>query len=261
MTAIQTVDRINFGTARLYQLVPGGYPFPVANLTDAEVDFKADLKEAYGEQAYPIAVADGHRSIDVTAKHYTINPTILAQSLGGIITGSTSAPMALDEIHTAVGSSATLTNGATLVPNTLVVLAQPLVGGIPNPTLYAIVTAGSEVAGKSCSVNGTGVITFAAGDATVAFSATYQYTLTVGTRVSVANPFQNSSLTFQLVMVKRDLSPVDNATAELVMTLFAVRSAGIKNPYKEGDFTVYERSYKAYANGAGNVFQADFVNF
>ncbi|MDB5042167.1 MAG: hypothetical protein JWN27_2893 [Candidatus Eremiobacteraeota bacterium] len=259
--AVQTVDRINFGTGRFYETLPGGYPFPIANATDINVDFKADLKEAFGEGGYPLSVADGHRSIDITAKHYNLTPQALANATNGTISTGTS-PFAIDEPHTVPTTpfTFTLTNGATLVPNTLVVVAYPLVSGVNVPTVYNIVASGSEAVGVSCSVSPVGVVKFAAADTGINTQCTYQYTNAAGTRVSVANPFQNSAKAYQLVAIKRDNAPLDNSTAQLVYTFFAVRTAGIKNQYQEGAFTVYERSYKAYANPAGLVFQCDTVN-
>jgi hypothetical protein len=64
----------------------------------------------------------------------------------------------------------------------------------------------------------------------------------------------------QLSAVKRD-SSVDSGTAALVYTFFSVRVGGIKVDHKEGDFTVYERTYKAYANSQGQVWQTDFANY
>jgi hypothetical protein len=266
MAAI-TTERINFGTGSVFETASGAAtPTRVANLTDVSADFTIELKEAYSEGTWPIAIASGHGSITITAKHYTMNPTLLANATGGVISTGATTPQAVDEAYTVPAVSTytvPLTNGGSgkLVAGTLLILAFPIVGGVAVPRYYSPVTAGSEVAGASYSVApSTGIVTFAAGDAGVAFQASYSYTATTGSRVTVANSFQNSQKPMSLVAVKRDNS-VDAGTAALIYTFPAVRAGGIKNGHQEDNFTVYERTYKAFANAQGTVWTTDFVNY
>lgn len=264
MAAIQQLDRINFGSARVFETpAGGGAPVLIANITDVSADFKCDLKEAFGENSYPIAVADGHRSIDITGKHYTIRPETLASATNGSIsTGAT--PYSLDEAGVVPASTpytVPLAQAAQYVAGSLYLVVFVMTNGIAVPTKYNIVAAGSEAAGVSASIT-AGVLKFAAGDTGLTFQASYAYTPTVavGTRVTIQNGPQNSGKTFQLVAVKRDTSPLDNSVGQLIFTFPNVRLGGMKPGYKEGDFTTYERTYKAFANAAGLVGYADFVN-
>jgi hypothetical protein len=260
---LQTVERITFGTANLFEMTPGSTSWVrVRALVDVSADYKINMKDAYGEGTWPIASASGHGSITITGKHYTIDPQTLASAVGGTVTTGTS-PVALDELYTVPAPSGpytvALVNGtaAKLVPGTVYILA--LVNNVAIP--YAIVAAGSEVAGKSASVNNaTGVVTFASGDAGVTFQASYRYTSTSGSRVSVVNTFQNSQKTMQLVCTKRDASDADSATALQLYTYYAVRAGGMKITHADETYTQYERTYTAYADALGRVWDTDFVN-
>ena len=94
MPATTTTDRVNFGVGRLFVNAPGGQRTPYGQMTDISIDLTVDLKEIYGEGGFPIAVADGHRAISVTGKHYTLgqlftewNLRLDATDLGNLKTG------------------------------------------------------------------------------------------------------------------------------------------------------------------------------
>jgi hypothetical protein len=63
-----------------------------------------------------------------------------------------------------------------------------------------------------------------------------------------------------MVLVKKDRSPIDNSNGQLIFTLNAVRPGGIKMEYKEGEFTVYDRMFKAFSDPTGIVGTLQFVN-
>jgi hypothetical protein len=266
MAAVQQVDRIMFGTGRLFQIpAGGGARLPYGDLKEASVDMKVDLKEIYGEGGYPIAVADGHRTIDVTAQHYALRLDTLANDLGVAAPAANAAAISWDEAGTvpsATPYTATLSQGATYAANTLVlkVFVKPAGSSVATPVIYQIVPAGSEVAGRSASVSATGVVTFAAGDAGQAFQATYSYGSTNGQSITLTNTFQNSTTPMQMVLAKRDKSIIDGSVGQLILTLNAVRFGGIKLTYTEGDFTVNDRTFKAFADPSGTVGTLQFVN-
>ena len=262
MAAVQQQDKISFATGRLYATpVGGGQRLSYGDLTDVSVDIKIDLKEAFGEGQYPIAVADGHRSIDIMAKHYTLRLDALGNDLAGSTSSATSSATAFsyDEAGIVPGTpyQYTLANAATYVANSAVLKAY--VGTNKAPTTYALVT-GTPVAGVSASISAGGVITFAAGDAGTAFIVTYEYGNNNGQQIQLANNFQGSTSSYQMKLAKRDRSPIDNSIGQLIFTLNAVRFGGIKLDYKEGDFTVYERSFKAFADPTGVVGYLEFIN-
>jgi hypothetical protein len=260
MSAIQQTDKIAFGTGRLF-VTPtgGGARLFYGDLTEADVEISVDLKEAFGEAGFPISVADGHRSLMVSAKHYTLRLDALANDLGVSAPTSSADSFSWDEAGIVPGTpyQYTLANAAAYITGTLVL--KVFLPPKNAPVYYAIVANGSEVAGKSASVT-AGVLKFAAGDSGVAFQATYQYSNTAGQRIQIVNTFQGSSLPYTMVLAKRDVSPIDNTIGQLIFTLNAVRFGGFKSAYKEGDYTVYERSFKAFADPTGVVGYVEFVN-
>jgi hypothetical protein len=269
MAAVQQVDRIMFGSGRLFQIpAGGGARLPYGDVKEASVDMKVDLKEIYGEGGYPIAVADGHRTIDVSAKHYALRLDVLANDLGVAAPGNLNGAMSWDEAGSVPAATPyqppALAQGANLVPGSLVlkVFVKPTGSSVATPVIYSIVPAGSEVAGRSASVSSSGVLTFAAGDAGSAFQATYQYggTGVTGQSITLTNTFQNSTTPMQMVLAKRDKSIIDGSIGQLILTLNAVRFGGIKLTYTEGDFTVNERTFKAFADPTGTVGTLQFVN-
>ena len=261
MSAVQQQDKISFATGRLFATpVGGGARLSYGDLTDVSVDIKVDLKEAYGEGQYPISVADGHRSIDIMGKHYTLRLDALGNDLAGTTSATTSSATAFswDEAGIVPGTpfQYTMNNASGYLAGSAVL--KVYVGVNKAPTTYQI-TTGAPVAGVSAQIS-AGVITFAAGDAGLAFIVTYQYANTNGQQIQLANTFQGSTSAYQMVLAKRDRSPIDNSIGQLIFTFNAVRFGGIKADYKEGDFTVYERSFKAFADPTGVVGYIQFVN-
>lgn len=262
MPVIQETNRINFGSCRMFGTDSSGNVLPYDQLMDLTMDVKTDLKEAYGEGNYAFATADGHKSIDLTAKHYIKNLNSLTQDLGGSAVTTNTTGYVVDEAGTVATHAMTLAN--TNVIQLLSLIVGVTTNGIIVPTSYAIVTAGSEVAGVSASINKvTGVITFNAAEVNgEPVKATYSYTLgsAAGSSISISNTYQNSAPTFKLLAIKRDLSRIDGSVGIEAWTFNAVRPAGVKNEFKEGDFTVLERSLKAYADPMGNVGTVTFFN-
>jgi hypothetical protein len=262
--AIQQTDKISFGTARLYALPAGATQrVKYADLNDLEVGIKVDLKEAYGENGFPISVADGHRSIDLTAKHYTLRLDAIANDLGLSAATTGTKPFAIDEavVVPTTPFKYTPAQTATFIAGSADLIMYVLSGTVYVPVTYQFVTAGTEVAGVSASITAAGVITFNGTDVGLTGKLTYQYTAAAtGSTLAIPNTYQNSGSVMSMVAVKRDKSPLDNSTGFLIYTFNAVRSGGVKTAHKEGEFTVYERTFKAYSDPLGNVGSIQFVN-
>ncbi|MBC5805624.1 MAG: hypothetical protein ACR2KS_10125 [Candidatus Eremiobacter antarcticus] len=263
MSVLQT-EKFLFGTARLYA-TPSGQVSRVkyAGLNDVEFDGKVDTKEYYGEGGWPIFAADGHRSLDITAKHYVFDQSSFASDLGAAVPAAGQWAYAVDEAVTVPAMmpfTVTLANGALLVSGTLDLVMIVVTGSIQAPVTYKIVAAGMEVAGASCSVSGVGVITFAAGDTGRVGKATYKYTSAAGKQIAIVNAFQNSTPFYQMECVKRDLSQIDNSTGYFIFTLNAVRFSGFKLPFKEGELANIDRTFKAFADPTGIVGYVTFSN-
>src|SRR5579872_2179983 len=113
---------------------------------DVGVDAKVDLKELWGATRYPVAVADGKGSIDISAKAAKIYATPFSMAFGGSISQGGATSIIAEESHVVASSSVTLANTALGQP------AQPLVTAVINgvQVVYNIV-ASSPVAGVSCT--------------------------------------------------------------------------------------------------------------
>ena len=260
--AVQQRFKQVFGTGRLLAVPNGGsVQQPYADLYDIEVDFKTDLKPIFGEGQYPIAVADGHREIDITAKSWSLDLESLATDFNIAAPASGTDSYIFDEKVTIVAHTYTLANapdtssGASTVQLTMYVTN----GGITFPVLYEQVASGHEVAGVSFSLSGS-TITLATGDTATSGKVSYLYANTNGTMVVIVNNYQNSSPIYTLDLFKRDRSPIDNSVGVLWLHLQAVRFGGTKFPIKENEWASWDRTFKAYADPTGTVGTLTFCN-
>lgn len=247
MTAFQETQRLSFGAARLFGTDASGNVLTYGQLNDIEINVKIDLKEAYGENAYPFSVADSHRSIDISAKYYLLTAGQLSNAVGGGTPAVTEALFTVDEAQPVASHTATLTHAPTEIWSVL-----GNVGGQPVPYVE---TSGSAVSGVSYAVSGS-TLTFASGDTVSEIYVTYAYTAgsATGSSFSVVGGYQNSQPWMSLDTIRRDASQVDSSTGYQHWVFSRVRNAGIKAPYKEGDYTIYDASFKAFADPFGNVF-------
>jgi hypothetical protein len=252
---IQQSEKIVFGTGRIW-VTPAGSTqrLSYADLNDVSVDIKIDQKEIFAEGGFPIAVADGHRTIDIAAKHYTLALAALANDLGMQPPAAGSYGYIIDEIVTVVTHAYTLAKTGA-VGSTLDV--SMVVNGSYVP--YQQVASGSEVAGQSYSFNGT-AINFATGETATTGKVSYEFADTNGQAISIVNLFQNSTPSYSMDLVKRDISPIDGSTGFLIAHFNAVRPGSIKLPLKEGEYANFERTFKAFADPLGNVGTITFVN-
>lgn len=258
MSAIQELNTVSFGTGRMYSKDQSGNILPYGSLQDLTMDVKTDIKEAYSEGNYAFATADGHKSIDLSAKHYIRNLASISNDLSGSSVATNTTGWAVDEagvVVTGASPSYTLAHGNVI--QIYDVIVGVTINGVIVPVEYTQVTAGSEVAGASYSLNSTtGKMTFASGEVVgETLKVTYSYTLgtAAGEVITVSNTYQNSAPTFQITAIKRDRSREDGSTSIEVWQFNAVRPAGIKSDWKEGDFNVLERTLKAFADPMGNV--------
>lgn len=262
MSATQQTEKISFGTARVFIQPLGSTVLQsYGDVQDAQFDIKYEQKPVWGEGAFPIAVFDGHRSIDISVKGLRMDLTTIATDLNQAAPIASTGDWIVDEKGTIATHAYTLVNGATYVAGSLflrVLLAGT--GGVLYPVTYAIVTAGSEVAGKSASVSGSGVITFAVGETATTCYATYEYTLATGTQIAIVNAFQGSAPAYKVLVVKRDTSLIDNSVGTTFLTFNSCRFGGIKWGYTEDKETTYERSLMAFADPTGNVGSMSFTN-
>lgn len=258
--AIQQQTRVSFGTGRIYYTAPGALnTTPLGKLMEVNVDVAIEVKDIYSEGQFAFAVASGRKAIKMQGKHYeqTLN-SFQALDFAGNSVASGATPFQIDEVQLIATGTATLSKGATLVAGSgayEILLASNLY--VP----LTIVVAGSEAIGVSASISAIGVLTFKTGETATKVRANYQYVDAAnGQTLTIANLAQNSDTTFKMVLVKRDTNPLDNSTGYLIATFNAVKSLGNKFMFKEGDFTVYDRSFQAFADLNGNIGSFSFVN-
>jgi|GEM_PF-4790777 len=262
MSATQQVDKLAFGSGRVFYLPAGASQYSkYGNVQEFSIDWKVDLKEIFDENGFPLAVFDAHKTIDLSVKHFALRLDGLSNDFAQNAQVSSTSAFSIDEPVTVPASSPytfALAQGAQFVSGTLDLVMY--VGANKNPVTYSIVSAGSEVAGSAASVSAAGVITFASGDAGLTGKATYQYTDANGKQITIVNTYQNSIPSYKLVFLKRDKSPIDSSIGQLIVTLNAVRFGGLKQSHKEGSETVYERTLKAFADPTGTIGTIQFVN-
>jgi hypothetical protein len=264
MPIIQQKDKIVFGTGYLQKFLPGAAgPTNIGILNEISLAMKIAQKGIWGEGGWAVAMADGQRTLDISAKHYNLNLSDIGTDFNGTVAASTQAA-AVQEAGVVPGAgpfTATLVNGAAFVAGSLNLVVYVIgSNGKPYPVTYTIVAGGSELAGSAASVSNVGVITFAAGDTGLAFAANYQYTSTVGQSVLLQQTYQDSTPFYGMKLYKRDRSPIDNSVGYLICELFAVRPSDMTIPFKENDFSNYDRKWSAFADPTGNVAKLTFVN-
>lgn len=250
-----------FGVGRLLYTPAGALgPSQIGILNDIEVDVKTDLKSAFSEGKFPALVADGHATINITAKGYKFALQDVQQDFGaGIDTvGASVYTWAIDEAGLVASHAYTLNVASGYQAGTaIVVMNIPAAGGaVAYSVNYTLVASGSEVAGQSFSISAGGVLNFNAGDNGNTFLVSYQYANTAGNHILINNHYQNSQAPYILDVLKRDRNPVDGTTEVLSIRFFAVRSGGFKLPLKDNDWSDLDRTYMAYQDGTGRVFDA-----
>jgi hypothetical protein len=263
MSAIQENQTLAFGSARIYGTDANGIVLVYPELNDIQIDVKIDLKEAFGEGNYPFAVVDSHRSIDMSAKHYLLDEQGLTDTLGGTLSTDNLVGYVIDELHTVGEATAHEIICANIPVLTLESVVVFVTVGSAQVPIYYVATSGSPVAGVSYSVDlTTGVLTFASGDTGYPAKITYSFTAgeALGSNITVATTFQNSQFPLTMTCLRRDRSRVDASTHYTAWEFAQVRDGGIKAPYKEGDYTMYERTFKAYGNPFGQVLTVRMFN-
>lgn len=258
MPAIQEIERAQFGVGRLYATDATGQRFIYAAMNDISVDLKTELKEIWSEGTFPIAVANGHSSIDIAAKHYKIALKPIATDLGlAAPTASTFATI-VDEVGVIATNTYSLAQAAQLVVGSEVVyLTQTGPNGTYDVPMVRV--ASSPVAGQSYTI-AAGVLTFAASDNNKPVKVTYDYTNTNGQLINLTNVPQNTGAYYSMQLVKRDKSPVDGTSGLFIMKFNAVRAGGVKFNGKDDDWNLAERTFKAFADPSGNVGSITFIN-
>jgi hypothetical protein len=234
-----------FGSGNVFGLVSSGgvnVPRKFGALQDVSVDISFNLKELYGQNQFPLAVARGQGKIDGKAKFANLNGAML----NDLFFGQTNA---VGQTLNVIGEAATVpttpfqvtvANGATFKEDLGVTYAAT---GVP---LTRVPSA--PVTGQYSVVNATGVYTFAAADVGLGMLFDYAYTASAsGNTTTINNLLSGSAPTF-IVSI-----PLKYNAKWMYLRLNACVSSKLTLATKIEDFLVPEFDFKAFADAAGII--------
>lgn len=232
-----------FGAGRLYiKEAAGATPqaHRVGTLQGVTLSFKADKKDLFGSNRYPVATAQGRQTIEGKADFATFDGRLLAAVLGGTVT--TGRSIFYDEALTIAGASVQTTNVTGFED-----FGVDDASGNP----MTRVAGGAEVLGSySCDTDGT--YTFHASQSGTV-RVYYRYTTSAGFNAAGAN----AALAAQTHFVGIFQDEWDNAgtTERFGCELYAIAIPSLDLTFKNDDFAVENLTFSAGANSSGNVFK------
>jgi hypothetical protein len=219
-------------------------PRRFGGLQDCSVEFSFTVKELYGSNQFPLAIARGQGKVQCKAKNATLNGAMVNDLFFGNTMATTLFnSMSIDEAGTIPSNTpytVTVSNSATFTQDLGVTYA--LTG-----LALVKVAPGIPTAGQYCVT--AGVYTFAAADEGLGVKISYVYT------TSVAGPKQ-FTLSSQLI----GTTPLFQANFQSTfMGKVATwqfnncTSAKLNLAGKLDDYTIPEFDFSCFADAAGNI--------
>lgn len=230
----------SFGSGLLAFTPSGANPTPVicGVLQDLTLKASFSLKKLYGQNKWPVSVAEAEGSLSGSAKFAQIYGSFIKNAMNGTIaTGQTIG--AINEAGTIPGTpyQVTVTNSATWVADL----------GVYNFTLSKPMTRVASAPATGQYSVAAGVYTFAAADTTNTLSINYTYTAVTGQTVSVVNSLMGVAGQFTLGMF-------NNYNGQNTgFKLWAVTLGGLDFALKNTDFTMQDLQFEGFADSAGRV--------
>lgn len=223
-------------------------PYPLAVLQEGMVDFSGDIKELFGQNAFPVAVARGKTKVSVKVKP----ARILAGVWNALFFGQTLSNGYITNFTDATGTAIPGTPfQITPTPPSSGVFAADL-GVFYAATGLPLTRVASAPATGQYAVNvGTGQYTFAAADTLLVVYINYQYSVSAagsGQKQTVVNVTMGFAPAFRADLTVAYLGKLTNF--QFYKCMATKMTAGFKNE----DFMVPEFDFSAFDNGAGNVF-------
>jgi hypothetical protein len=224
--------------------VANATPVRFGALQEVQIDIQYTLKELYGQNAFPLAIARGQGKIQGKAKFAQINGLAFnnlffgqAQSAGQQATSVLEAAT----VPAVTPFTVTVANAASFVADLGVAYAAT---GVP----LAKVTGAPSAAGQYSVNAATGVYTFFSGDAAAAVLVTYTFNVTTsGQKIAIANAVAGVTPTFQVNLAQ----PWNGKTLNLQLNSCVSGKLGLAT--KAEDFLVPELDFSAQADAAGNI--------
>jgi hypothetical protein len=234
-------------------------PVNVGFVQEFSIEAAGTIKELFGQNQWPLAVARG--TIKGTGKFKAAVISGLAWS--ALFYGNTETTS--NQIAWNVGSTFTLSTASTQqqVGSSLTFDADLGITYVNTGLPFQRVSTGSESSGKY-SVGSTtpGLYNFAATETTslaagttIPIKITYTNTTTVGGNLTITNQLIGSTPTFQLDYYTNFNQP---ASKPFVVRIFSCVAAKHMMQFKLEDFMIPEFDFSLFANAAGNVYSMTF---
>lgn len=243
--------QFNFGIGNLYgirtDIVAPNPTVPFGVIQDVNFDVSFEIKELYGQNQIPLAVARAKAKIQGKAKLARINTTVFNNLFFG---GTQATGETIVNPNFAAQIPATPYNITITPPGSGVFVADLGVQNALTGTNYTKV-ASAPITGQY-SVAGA-VYTFAAADTLLNVQISYSYTVTTGQTLTYINQLMGSAPQFQIHW--QDVYQGNNCYLKLVNCI----STKFTLPMKLDDFTVPELDFSAFADNAGNILTMSFA--
>lgn len=237
--------QVSFGSGNLVGIPSGSNPTPAVFgvLQGVDIDFNAQMKELFGQNSYPVAVARAATSIKGKAATAQINARQFnSLFFNGTLTSNSGILQKMNESGTIPAPSGpytiTVANSATWTQD---------LGVFNASTGVQLVRVASSPATGQYSVS-AGVYTFAAADTGITVNISYLYTTNAGaSKVTINNNLMGVAPTFQINLGLTYNSQVFN------IQLNACTSNKLSFPFKNTDFTIQDFEFSAYADASNIV--------
>lgn len=232
--------QVSFGAGLVAFTPAGANPTPIVCGVLQDVTLKASrsLKKLYGQNQWPVSVADAEGSLSGTAKFAQFYGTFIKQALSGsIATGQTIGAINEAGVVPATPFQVTTTNSANWIADLSVydyTANKPLtrVASSPATGQYSVAA---------------GVYTFAAADTAHAVGINYTYSATTGQTVSVTNQLMGTATTFTAALFNNYNGQNSG------VKLWSVALAGLDFALKNTDFEMQNLQFEGFSDGSGRV--------
>jgi len=236
------MTQVNFGSGTLVGIPSGANPTPIqfGVLQSVELDIGYTLKELYGQNQSPVAVARAAQKITGKAAFANIS----AAAFNSIFLGATLA----------TGGQLQTVNEAASIPTTpYQVTVANSANFVQDMGVFFAATGQQLTRVASAPATGqysvaAGVYTFAAADTTKGVLINYTYTAATGAnKITIGNPLMGAGPTFQVNLANTYNSKVIN------FQLNACTANKLNLPFKNQDFVIPNLEFEAYADASNTV--------
>lgn len=230
-------------------------PAFLGTIQDFEFDIDQTIKELVGQYKSPVAIAGAMQKYTAKAKFARIQASSVNFLLGQTLT-SGMIEMADTEQDTIPVTTSTILPSFTVSQGTA--SYQEDFGVFYSATGVALTpTASTSTPTSGYYIAGTtGIYTFGTGDRGLVVNTYYQYTVTTGVSVPLANQLMGQQPSFEL-FAKQKFNYL-GTQKEMVIKLNACVSSKLTFPFKNQDFLIQEMDIQAFADAANNIGTLSF---